>query len=148
MAYTREEGLERIREEVAGATAEIGTALSAVGEAHELLDEHLAQRLESELFRPLQRAYAIAQRTCSELGTDDVATGIPPRGAPAHGAKGFVEDGVQAAERADALLAGLQDSMLPVEVGDATLRSHLSTIRELLSGVRPAARELVRVLGR
>jgi hypothetical protein len=45
-------------------------------------------------------------------------------------------------------LGELQDSMLPVEVGDVELRAGLSEIRELVGGVRGRARELLRVLGR
>jgi hypothetical protein len=46
------------------------------------------------------------------------------------------------------MLGELQDSMLPVEVGDVELRTGLAEVRELLGGVRMRARELVRTLGR
>ena len=54
---------------------------------------------------------------------------------------------VDAAAEADAILAELQDSMMPVEVGDAELRAGLAEVRELLGDVR-ARREFVRTLGR
>jgi hypothetical protein len=38
--------------------------------------------------------------------------------------------------------------MLPVEVGDAELRSGLAEVRELLGDLRARSRELVRTLGR
>jgi hypothetical protein len=55
---------------------------------------------------------------------------------------------VEAAGRADAALVELQDSMLPVEVGDAELRADISATRELIGGLRGSAREVVRTLGR
>lgn len=149
MSYTTEEGKQQILDTVLAATSEIGAAVQSLGEAHELLDDHLAERLEDELFRPLQRAYGIGRRTCAELGAEQAgASDFGARGAPSHGAKGFIEDAVAAATRADTLIAELQDSMLPVEVGDARLRSNLSSVRELLGRAPSAARELVRVLGR
>ncbi|MHB1538089.1 MAG: hypothetical protein ACYCUM_09655 [Solirubrobacteraceae bacterium] len=148
MTYTSEEGRELLLETVLEATGEISGALQALGEAHELLAEHLGERLEDDLFRPLQRAYGVARRTCAKLGGDGEAEAFGARGAPSHGAKGFIETAVTGAVRADELLAELQDSMLPVEVGDVELRANLSTVRELLSSLPGAARELVRVLGR
>ena len=62
--------------------------------------------------------------------------------------RGFLERAVEAVEDADVALASLQDSMLPVEVGDAELRGGLSEVRELLGDLRGRARELVRTLGR
>ena len=53
-----------------------------------------------------------------------------------------------AVEEADAELADLQDSMMPVEVGDAELRAGLAEVRELLGEVTPRAREFTRTLGR
>ena len=50
--------------------------------------------------------------------------------------------------RADRTLAQLQDSMRPVEVGDAELRAGLSEVRRLVAPWPHAANELVRGLGR
>ena len=49
---------------------------------------------------------------------------------------------------ADRLLATLQDSMLPVEVGDAEVRADLEQIRTLLDGLGRRAREIERTIGR
>jgi hypothetical protein len=49
---------------------------------------------------------------------------------------------------ADQAIAELQDSMLPIEAGDAELRSGLSEVRELLAPVPGASADLLRVLGR
>ena len=62
--------------------------------------------------------------------------------------KGFLETAVAAVDECDAALADLQDTMLPVEVGDPELRAGLSEVRELVGHLRQDARELVRTLGR
>jgi len=46
------------------------------------------------------------------------------------------------------VLADLQDSMMPVEVGDPELRAGLAEVRELLGEVGARAREFTRTLGR
>jgi hypothetical protein len=152
MAYTRQEGQQQLLDSLAQATQEIETALGALGEAHEQLDEQSGERLEEQMFRPVQRAYALARRTrvdfASRNGVPNGALATPTRGAPARGAKGFLEDATESVQRADTTLAQLQDSMLPVEVGDAELRSGMSAVRKLLGQVPPAAREMLRTFGR
>ena len=59
---------------------------------------------------------------------------------PSTGVKGFVADAVDAVSQADGDLAELQDSMMPVEVGDAELRAGLADVRELLGHARPHRR--------
>ncbi len=157
MAYTTVEARQRLLDTLAGAAEEIGFALASLGEAYEQLDEHAAERLEEELFRPLQAAYGRAKRTHAdfaeryELLTDQRSAntfGSQSPGAPSSGARGFLDSAVEAAARADGALAALQDSMLPVEVGDTELRAGITEVRELLGGLRGRARELVRTLGR
>ena len=46
------------------------------------------------------------------------------------------------------MLADLQDSMRPVEVGDAELRAGLAEVRALLAPLPDRAREILRTLGR
>jgi hypothetical protein len=152
MAYTTAQGRQRLLDSLAEAADEIGFALAALGEAYEQLDEHAGERLEAELFRPVQAAYGRVQRTHAEFAS---RYGLPSRtfesqspGAASSGARGFLESAVEAGGRADNALAALQDSMLPVEVGDAELRAGISEVRELLGGLRGSARELVRTLGR
>jgi hypothetical protein len=152
MTYTTADGRKQVLDVLAGAVEEIGVALAALGEAYELLDERTADRLEQELFRPVQSAYGRAQRTYAGFAERH---GLPghtfesaPQGAPSTGVKGFVEAAVEAASRADGELAALQDSMLPIEIGDAELRAGLQEVRELLGELRGRARELVRTLGR
>jgi hypothetical protein len=152
MTYTTADGRQRLLDALARAVEEIGMALAALGEAYELLDEQTADRLEQELFRPVQSAYGRAQRTYAgfadrhDLPGHTFAPASPS--VPSTGVRGFIDGAVDAAGRADGELAALQDSMLPVEVGDAELRAGLQEVRELLGEVRGHARELVRTLGR
>ena len=62
--------------------------------------------------------------------------------------KGFLDSAVDGVARADGALATLQDSMLPVEVGDPELRAGLEDVRKLLGEVPGHARQFVRTLGR
>jgi hypothetical protein len=152
MAYTNAQARQQLLESVAQAIEEIGLALASLGEAYEQLDEQNADRLEEELFRPVQMAYGRAKRTYNEFAdrhallsqTFDPAS----PGAPSKGVKGFLDSAVDAVGRADSTLATLQDSMLPVEVGDTELRGGLEEVRKLLGALPGRARQLVRTLGR
>jgi hypothetical protein len=55
---------------------------------------------------------------------------------------------VDAIARADSELTDLQDSMRPVEVGDAELRAGLAEVREALGAVQEHADAFLRTLGR
>ncbi len=152
MTYTTANARQELLDGIAGATDEIGLALASLGEAYELVDENTAERLEEALFRPVQAAYGRAQRTHAGFAQRHGLPGrtFEPRtpGAPAGGARGFLDSAVEAAARADNTLAAIQDSMLPVEVGDPELRAGISGVREQLGGLRGRARELLRTLGR
>jgi hypothetical protein len=65
-----------------------------------------------------------------------------------HDAKGIIARAAASVERADATLATLQDSMLPVEVGDPPLRAGLEQVRVLLGAIARQTREITRTLGR
>lgn len=152
MTYTTAQARQQLLDTVAGATDEIGVALASLGEAYEQLDEQSADRLEEELFRPVQVAYGRAQRTYGEFAARHE---LPRRtfesaspGAPSHGVKGFLDSAVDAVGRADGALATLQDSMLPVEVGDPELRAGLEEVRTLLGALPGRVRQFVRTLGR
>jgi hypothetical protein len=152
MATTNAEARAQVLDAVGEATDALGTALALLGTAYERLDERTADQLEEELFRPVQTAYGRAQRTYSEFAD---RYGLPrrkfdpaPPGAPSQDARHLIDAAVEAVARADGTLSTLQDSMLPVEFGDADLRAGLQAVRELVGRVRTRARELVRVLGR
>jgi hypothetical protein len=152
MTYTTAQGRGQLLESLAGAGEHIGSALASLGEAYELLDEYTAERLEQQLFGPTQLAYGRLKRTYAdfaeryELPADPIAAQTP--GSPSAGAKGFIERAVDAVGLADSELGTLQDSMLPIEVGDAELRAGITQVREQLGGLRGRARELLRTLGR
>jgi len=137
---------------LADATDAMGAALAALAAAYEQLDTVNADRLEEELFRPVQLAFGRAGRAHAGFAARHGLPGRrfeqPAAGLPSTGARGFIENAVAAAGRADAVLAELQDSLLPVEVGDQELRASLADLRELVAAFPRRARELLRTLGR
>jgi len=152
MAYTTAEARQQMLDDLAGAVDEIGVALGALGAAYELLDEQSGDRLEAELFRPVQVAYGRARRTHAAFAERH---GLAPRafepaigGRAAADARSLLDAAVEALEETDHRLAEIQDSMMPVEVGDAELRAGLAEARELVGALPGRARELTRVLGR
>ena len=152
MAYTTVEGRQRLLDELAGAADELAVALACLGEAYEQLDEATADRLEAELFRTVQLAYGRLQRAHGDFarryGAPTREFGAAPSGAPSQGARAFIDRAVEAAGEAAQLIAELQDSMLPIEVGDPALRAELVGVRTLLDELPARATELVRTLGR
>jgi hypothetical protein len=152
VTYAAADARQQILDVLADAADDIARALADLREAYEQLDERAADQLEAAIFRPVQTAYGRVQRTYNDFATryelPSHAFGSQPAGAPSTGAKGFVERAVSAAAAADGALAVLQDSMLPVDVGDPELRAGITEVRGLLGGVRGNARDLVRVLGR
>ncbi|HEY4427384.1 MAG TPA: hypothetical protein VGN08_04200 [Solirubrobacteraceae bacterium] len=152
MPYTTADARQQLLDSLAEATDQLASAVAALSEAYEALDEASAERLEQELFRPVQAAYGRARRTHSEFAKRHA---LPERtfspavpGAPSRGVRGFIDDAVRAADSADATLGTLQDSMLPIEVGDPELRAGLEDVRSRLSGIGENARQLTRTLGR
>ena len=152
MAYTSAEGRQELLEGFAEAIENIGHALAALGAAYEQLDERNADRLEEELFGPVQRAYGRAKSAYAQFagryGIPTPSFATPAPGIPSTGAKGFIDSAVADVAAADAVLSELQDSSLPTEVGDVELRAALTDVRSGLSGMRRRARELERTLGR
>jgi hypothetical protein len=152
MAYTTAEGRQELLDSFAEVIEHLDVALAALGAAYEQLDERNADRLEEELFGPVQLAYGRAKsahaKFAERYGFTSGPFGSASPGIPSTGAKGFIDNAVGAVARADGALSALQDSMLPAEVGDPELRAALANIRELLGNVRRQARELERTLGR
>lgn len=152
MTYTDAQARQQLLDVLAQAADEIGFALASLGEAYEQLDEHAADRLEEQLFRPVQAAYGLAKRTHAEFaarcGLPSPAFQSRTAGAPSSGPKGFLDSALDAVGRADSALGTLQDSMLPVDVGDPALRAGLAEVRELIGPLPGRAREFVRTFGR
>ncbi|HET9719896.1 MAG TPA: hypothetical protein VFP55_07465 [Solirubrobacteraceae bacterium] len=151
MSYTAQSGREQILEDVAGAAEELGSALASLGEAYEHLDERAAERMEDDLFRPLQGAFGQLKRTHEEFARRYELEGrdFPPAPVPLPGdPRRLFERAAESIQAADETLAALQDSLLPVEVGDEALRAGLSRARMLISPLPQASVRLVRTLGR
>jgi hypothetical protein len=152
MAQTTVEARQQLLDTLADATEEIGFALASLGAAYEQLDVNHADELEEQLFRPVQLAYGRARRMHTDFaGRHGLTVGeFKPSspGLPSTGAKGFIDNAVIAVGKADNELATLQDSMLPVEVGDPELRAGLADLRGLVGNVARQAREVVRTIGR
>ena len=152
MAYASQQARQDLLASVAEAIDEIGRALAALGDAYDQLDERTADLLEEQLFRPLQTAYGRAQRThagfAARHGLEGRTFEATGPGAPSRGVREFVETASDAVSEADEVLAELQDSMLPVEVGDAELRAGLAEVRALLGPLPDRAAQLLRGFGR
>jgi hypothetical protein len=152
MAYTDAEARRQLLDAIADATEQIAEALASLGVAYEQLDDAHADDLEEHLFRPLQRAYGRAKRTHAQFAERHGLPGrefaTPGLRAPSTGVKDLVQSAVDAVARAENELVALQDSLMPIEVGDAQLRAGLSEVRELLGGSSQRARAFVRTFGR
>ena len=152
MSFSAADGRTQLLEVVGRAADHLSVALGLLSGAYDLLDETTAEHLEEEVFRPVQRAYGGIRRTHTEfaarhdLPPRDFATS--PEGAPARGMQGLLESAVGEVLAADGELATLQDSMLPVEVGDEELRAGLTDVRARLAVVPGAARQMMRTFGR
>jgi hypothetical protein len=151
MSYTNESGRLQILEDGAAAASDLGVALAAFGEAYEHLDEQTAERAEDALFRPLQAAYGQLGRTLSEFahryGLSDRAPARAVEPAPGD-ARVLLERVADAIAASDETLAELQDSMLPVEVGDQALREGLSGVRSLIAPLPAVCERFIRGFGR
>jgi hypothetical protein len=152
VAITTAEARAQILDELAGAIDQLGKAAAGLGDAYERLDEATADRMEDELYRPVQKAFGRAKRTHSQFASRvGMASGSwqsPPAAAGGRTAQELIDRAVDAVDEADRLLAELQDSMLPIESGDPELRAGLTEVRDLLRGFADRARALVRGIGR
>jgi hypothetical protein len=151
MGYTTEEGRTQILDEAGAAVDQLSIAVAALGEAYEHLDEDAGDRMETQLFRPLQGAYGQLKRTHSEFAQ---RSGLPARNFPAaptmapEEPRVSLEHAADAIQAADEMLAELQDTLLPVEVGDQELRAGLSGTRTVIAPLPERCDEFVRTLGR
>ncbi len=152
MSHTDADARQGLIDDLAEATDDLGRALAALGAAYEQLDDQQADRLEEQLFRPVQRAYGRAQRGQAEFagrfGLNVREFDMPEPGVPSTGVKGFVEDALTALELAEARLVTLQESPMAIQVGDVGLRAAIAEIRRLIDGVGREGRAFVRTFGR
>jgi hypothetical protein len=152
MTYTTIEGRQKVLTDLGIAIEQIAVSLAALEAAYEALDEIAADALEERLFRPAQLAYGRAKRTHREFAARSGLSGrsfdTPTSGPQSQSAQTLIDRAAFAAAQADQTIFGLQDSMLPVEVGDPELRAGLSSAREALAAIPLGAREIVRTVGR
>lgn len=152
MSYTSAAGRQQLLDQLAAAAEKIALALACLSEAYEHLDDHTADRLEDTMFRPVQAAMGRAQRSharfAGEHGLSERSFPQPAPGGHPGDVRWLLDRAREAAQEADETLATLQDSMLPIEVGDPALREDLAAIRSALDPVPGAARELLRTFGR
>ena len=152
MTYTTAEGRQQLLDTIAQAVERLGAALASLSEAYEQLDERTGERVEETLFHPVQVAYGRARRAYVSFAERHLLPGREfapaPAVAPGHGVKGLLSGAAAAVSEADRLLSELQDSMLPVEVGDLELRADLQQVRSLVANFGAHTRELERTLGR
>jgi hypothetical protein len=152
MPYATSDARQQLLDTLAEAIDALGFALACLAEAYDKLDEVSGDRLEQELFHPVQVAYGRAKATHAEFAGRHRMPGRtfeqPSAGVSPRGAAGFVDQAVDAVSEADRALAELQDSMLPVEAGDPELRSGLAAVRERVRGLPGKARDFLRTLGR
>jgi hypothetical protein len=152
MAYSAVEARTQILEDMTAAADELGVALACLTEAYEALDEDAADALEGRMFRPVQTSFGRLKRTHTEFagryGLPERPFGSASSGTHSSDPKVYIERAVEAAEDAERRIAELQDSMLPVDVGDPELRAGLSDTRALLADVPAEGRRLLRTFGR
>jgi len=153
MAYSTEEGRQQLLDELADAIDELGYGLADLGAAYEQLDVMTADKLEEQLFGPLQRGYGRAKRTyaafATRSGLEAQSFDTPGPGlSPSTGPKGFVASASAAVGKAELKLGDIQSSSQLIEVGDAELRAGLVEIRTAIGGLPQAATDLTRRLGR
>jgi multidrug resistance efflux pump len=152
MSYTNVEARQQMLDALAAATEQLARAVASLSAAYEQLDEQQADVLEARLFRPLQQAYGRAQRThagfADRHGIERRQFTIPVAEAPSTGVRGYLDHAVEAVGAAEQELVALQDSLMPIEVGDAELRAGMTEVRQLIAPLPMRARELLRVLGR
>ena len=152
MAFSTVEGREQILDDLAAAIDQIALASACLSAAYEALDVGTADRLEDELYRPVQRALGRAKRTHGQFA-ERVALRAPSSEMAEPSlrrlsVKEIIQRAVASASDADRQIGELQDSMLPIEVGDAELRSGLAEVRELLVVLAGRAPQFLRTLGR
>jgi hypothetical protein len=152
VAYTEAQARRQLLDDLAVAIDKLALALALLGLAYEQLDEHSSEQLEESLFRPVQLVYGRLQRThgafADRSGIERRVFSAASPGAPSQAPGQLLETAADLIGQNDDAIGALQDSMLPVEVGDVELRRGLADARLMLDGLPNKAHELVRVIGR
>src|SRR5918997_6718668 len=108
MAYIAGEARQELLDTLGEAIEHMASALAALGDAYEQLGTVPADRLEEELFGPVQMAYGRAKRTHAGFAQRQ---GLPARtftpanqGLPSTGVRGFIDSAVESVTDADQVL--------------------------------------------
>lgn len=152
MSYRSADARAQMLAEMAEAADQLAVALACLTEAYEELDEDAADALEDHVFRPVQSGYGRLRRTYTEFAARH---GLPehrfePRSSGTHSGdpRVYIERALDATQTAEHAIAELQDSMLPVDVGDPELRAGLAETRALVANVPVQGGRLLRTFGR
>ena len=152
MAFTTLEAREQILGELAAAIDHVALAAGCLAEAYDRLDVGTADRLEDELYRPVQRAFGRAKRThiqfAERVDVSPRSFEPPSPNLRRLSVKEIIDRAVAVASMGDRQIAELQDSMLPIEAGDAELRAGLAETRDLLAVFADRTPQFLRTLGR
>ena len=152
MAITKTEARQQILDDLAAALDQLGLAVACLSEAFEKLAVDAADRLEADLYRPVQRAYGRGKRTHAQfaqrVGLSGDTFEPPSAGAPSQSVRELIQRMAAAMTDADRRIAELQDERMFIEAGDGELRAGLIEVRGLLAGVPKAAAQFLRTLGR
>src|SRR5215207_10461082 len=105
MAITTLEARRQILDDLAAALDQLGLAVSCLSEAFEQLTVDAAERMEAELYRPVQKAYGRGKRTHAQFAERVALPGDtfepPSPGRSSQGVKALVERTATAVEDAD-----------------------------------------------
>ena len=147
MAVSAAEARGRIISDLAGAIAQLGFGTACLGEAYEQLDDATADRLEAELFRPIQKAYGRAKRTQSSFagrfGLEATALAAASPGSAIAGGEGLRHPGGhRRRRRPTAGSPSCRTRCCRSRPATPSCAPGLAEVRELLDGV-PAAGERV-----
>jgi hypothetical protein len=152
MAITTTEARQQILDDLAAALDQLGLAIACLSDAFEKLAVDAADRLDTDLYRPVQKAYGRGKRTHAQfaqrIGLSGDTFEPPSAGPPSQEVRELIQKMAAALADADRRVAELQDSMLPIEFGDPELRAGLNEVRELIKPVPRAAAMFLRGLGR
>jgi hypothetical protein len=152
VTYTELEGREGLLDGMERATELIGASLEALTAAYDLVDDQTADRLEENLFAPVQQAYGRSKRTlagfASRHGLPSRTLNPPEEPPSSAAARELIQSAGRFAFEADQALAGVQDERSFVEVGDKELRSDLAAVRAAIAVVPQQAALMLRTLGR
>src|SRR3954468_12680969 len=151
MAQTMVEARQQILDDLAGALDQLGLAVASLSEAFEQLAVDPADKLEADLYRPVQKAYGRGKRTHAQfaerVGLQGDTFEPPSAGPSSQGVKELVQRMAAALADADRRVAEFQATIRLMGGGAGGRRGGWGGVRELLEPVPRAAAMFLRSLG-